>query len=59
MFKVGDKVVHINDPEYKGVVTKIHNVPQKGFSKPYQFLWLDDSKIPCGCTNEYFKLDND
>lgn len=59
LFKVGDKVVHINDSTYKGTVTKTKYVPRKGLSYGnFQFLYLDGSQYPCGATSEYFKLDN-
>lgn len=54
-FKKGDYVVHKNDPTYKGVVTKVKHVPAKGFSKAFQWLYLNHSEIPCGFSSEHFK----
>ena len=56
IFKIGDKVRHTNDPTYIGTVTKIKNVPAKGFSKPYQWLYLDNSEYPSGSTSENWIL---
>ena len=58
LFKTGDKVVHKNDPSYKGTITKTKYVPKKGLSHGnYQFIWLDNSLYPCGSTSEYWELD--
>lgn len=58
-FQIGDKVVHINDPSYRGTVTKIKYVPKKstfGVSD-FQWLYLDGSEYPAGCTSDMFKLE--
>jgi hypothetical protein len=59
-FKIGDKVVAVHDPSYKGTVTKIKYVPKKGlFHGDFQWLYLDGSDYPAGYTSNDFKLDTD
>lgn len=59
LFKIGDKVVHKDDKEYTGTVTKVKYIQAKGLTKygDYQWLWLDNSDVPCGCTSECFEID--
>jgi len=60
LFKIGDKVENIDDPSYKGTVTKVKYVPRKGLSfGGFQWLYLDNSEIPCGSTSEKFKIIKD
>jgi hypothetical protein len=54
--KIGDKVVSIHDPEYFGTITRLKYVPQKGFSNPYWWIYINDSEVPCGTSSEHWKI---
>lgn len=47
--KIGDKVVHVHDSTYTGIITRLKYVPAKGLSqKEYWFIYLDNKTVPCG-----------
>ena len=47
--KIGDKVVHSNDPSYTGIITKLVYVPKKGLTfGNFWWIYLDGSSNPAG-----------
>lgn len=53
--KIGDKIVSIHDSNYFGTISKLKYVSQKGSSKPYWWIYINDNEFPCGTNSEHWK----